>query len=125
MRVIVNSLRCKKCNDVISSRYAHDYKHCECGSIFIDGGTDYQRCGWTDSDSSVSDYIDFSLSVYDDVSEKPHRLDEVLAIVKELTEQVEALKNQSNVYKTRHYEQLMKGHLAELIKLKRMLDKSE
>lgn len=37
-KVIKNSARCKKCNDVIVSEYGHDFKNCKCGEIFIDGG---------------------------------------------------------------------------------------
>lgn len=40
---VVNKVRCKKCDDVIESRYSHDLKSCKYGAIFIDGGKDYQR----------------------------------------------------------------------------------
>ncbi|MFY3792157.1 DUF7695 domain-containing protein [Ureibacillus sp. MALMAid1270] len=44
-RVIVNKVRCKKCNDIIESKHEHDFKRCSCGSIFIDGGKYYQNMG--------------------------------------------------------------------------------
>lgn len=44
-------VRCKKCNDVIQSTYRHDFKRCKCGSIFVDGGSDYLRIGWPEGNS--------------------------------------------------------------------------
>lgn len=41
-----NIIRCKKCDDIIESKYGHDFKYCKCGSVFVDGGTDYVRTGW-------------------------------------------------------------------------------
>lgn len=69
---IVNKLRCKKCGDVIESKHSYDWQSCKCGSIFVDGGHDYQRYGWrsvenegqSNGKSSVDEFIDFSLSVY-------------------------------------------------------------
>ena len=70
-RIIVNKVRCKKCNDIIESKYRHDFKSCKCGAIFVDGGTDYQRFGWTGDDSDEKttweDYIDFSYSIYEEI----------------------------------------------------------
>lgn len=36
---------CKICDDVIESKYTHDYVRCKCGAIFLDGGKEYQRYG--------------------------------------------------------------------------------
>jgi len=36
-RVLINKVRCKKCNDIIESKHSYDFKRCECGEIFIDG----------------------------------------------------------------------------------------
>lgn len=41
-----NAARCKKCNTVIESKHRHDFVRCLCGSIFIDGGLEYNRGGW-------------------------------------------------------------------------------
>lgn len=69
-KVLVNKARCKKCNDIIESKHEHDFKRCSCGSIFIDGGTDYQKYGWglnqQEEKSELDDFIDFSYSVYED-----------------------------------------------------------
>jgi hypothetical protein len=40
-----NRARCKKCKDVIHSKYRHDFVSCKCGAIFVDGGNDYFRYG--------------------------------------------------------------------------------
>jgi len=44
-RIVRNAARCKKCDDVIESRYRHDFVYCKCGAIFVDGGHDYLRQG--------------------------------------------------------------------------------
>jgi len=33
-----NKAMCKKCNDIIESKYLWDSKTCKCGAIAIDGG---------------------------------------------------------------------------------------
>jgi hypothetical protein len=40
-----NRARCKKCNDIIESKFRHDFVSCKCGAIFVDGGHDYFRYG--------------------------------------------------------------------------------
>lgn len=72
-KILVNKVRCKKCNDIIESKHSHDFKRCQCGQIFIDGGRDYQRYGWginhSEEKPELDDYIDFSYSVYEDSTE--------------------------------------------------------
>ena len=43
--ILRNSARCKKCGDVLVSRYRHDFVKCSCKAIYIDGGHDYLRGG--------------------------------------------------------------------------------
>jgi len=40
-----NSIRCKKCMDVIRSKNRHHMQYCKCGSVFVDGGSWYSRRG--------------------------------------------------------------------------------
>ena len=40
-----NKARCKKCGDIIESKYRQDFVSCKCGAIFVDGGNDYFRRG--------------------------------------------------------------------------------
>lgn len=66
-RVLVNKVRCKKCDDIIESVHNYDFKKCKCGSIFIDGGREYQRYGLLTQEANANpeDFIDFSYSVYE------------------------------------------------------------
>lgn len=41
--IVTNKIRCKKCGDIIESKYRHDYKECKCGAVAVDGGHDYIR----------------------------------------------------------------------------------
>ena len=41
--VIVTSLKCPKCGDIIYSRARHDFRSCSCEAVAIDGGFDYTR----------------------------------------------------------------------------------
>lgn len=34
------------CGTVLESTHVHDFKHCKCGKVFIDGGNRYLRYGW-------------------------------------------------------------------------------
>ena len=65
MKIIVNKVRCKRCDSIIESKNVHDFQRCSCGAITIDGGTDYQRTSWPTGDN-VDDYIDFSYSKYNE-----------------------------------------------------------
>lgn len=61
---IINKVRCKKCDDIIESTYTHNMVWCKCGSIAVDGGSEYQRLTWTDG--KMDDLIDTSYSVYEE-----------------------------------------------------------
>lgn len=41
--IVVNQVRCKKCEDTPFSAHRHDFKYCKCGSIAVDGGQEYFR----------------------------------------------------------------------------------
>lgn len=46
MKIIKNKIRCKCCREILESEYAYDFKYCKCGSVAVDGGTEYlRRCG--------------------------------------------------------------------------------
>ena len=38
-----NAAECVLCNDLIESKYRHDFVTCKCGSISVDGGHSYLR----------------------------------------------------------------------------------
>lgn len=48
--MIVQAIQCDACQDVIYSRAHHDYHHCTCGAINVDGGFEYMRFGWKDDE---------------------------------------------------------------------------
>lgn len=57
MTIILNAIRCKRCDKVIYSRYRHDFNFCKCGAVAIDGGTAYlKRSG------DPTSYIELSTS---------------------------------------------------------------
>lgn len=42
-----NAAWCLECDTVIESKFRHDFQECKCKALFVDGGRDYQRIGWT------------------------------------------------------------------------------
>lgn len=42
-----NSIRCLKCGEEIESTHRHDFKYCRCRNVFVDGGKDYLRRGYS------------------------------------------------------------------------------
>lgn len=52
-----NIIQCKKCKDIIESVTRHDFRRCKCGSIVVDGGTDYLKVDWPGGD--VHDWVEF------------------------------------------------------------------
>ena len=42
-KILVNKIKCKKCEDVIESTSLYDFKYCKCGAVAVDGGHDYLR----------------------------------------------------------------------------------
>ena len=41
--ILVNKIRCKKCNTEIESKDVHEFKYCKCGAVAVDGGQEYLR----------------------------------------------------------------------------------
>jgi hypothetical protein len=41
--IVVNQIRCKKCEDTPFSASRHDFKYCKCGAVAVDGGQEYLR----------------------------------------------------------------------------------
>ena len=42
-KILVNKIQCKKCKDIIESKYVYDFKWCVCRNIAVDGGLEYLR----------------------------------------------------------------------------------
>ena len=55
--IVKNAIKCKKCGDIIESKYTHDFITCSCGLCSVDGGLDYlRRCGNPDDYEDLSEY---------------------------------------------------------------------
>ncbi len=65
-RIKRNAIQCNTCGDILESTHRHDFKRCSCGRVFVDGGKDYLRRGYTDS---MDDYTE--LSEYEDEKQPP------------------------------------------------------
>ena len=50
-------LRCLICNDEIQSMSVHDFKWCQCGNVFIDGGGCYTRYGGVGLEDNSFEFI--------------------------------------------------------------------
>ena len=62
-KIILNSIGCLKCGDVIFSENVHDFVMCKCGACGVNGGHDYlKRIG------DPEDWVE--LSVTDDSHER-------------------------------------------------------
>jgi hypothetical protein len=64
-KIISNKVRCKECDDIIESIHRHDFKECKCGLIYIDGGRNYLRRGWTNVEKTPEECFE-ELSEYED-----------------------------------------------------------
>lgn len=68
-KIIKNAIRCKNCGDVIESETRHDFKYCSCKRVFVDGGHNYLRRGFTDSQEDYEE-----LSIIESDEKKPTKL---------------------------------------------------
>jgi hypothetical protein len=59
--LLANAAKCLKCGDEIFSAFTHDFKECECGDLFVDGGMSYVRHGFKNRDN----YMDLSITIDD------------------------------------------------------------
>lgn len=54
-------IKCTKCGELIQSTFRHDFVRCSCGATFVDGGSDYLRCGGSAEFNDNKDIV-----IYDD-----------------------------------------------------------
>ena len=52
-KIISNKVLCKKCGDIIESKFRHDFKTCKCYNVSVDGGYDYLKRGFEEEDSYI------------------------------------------------------------------------
>ena len=56
-KILKNCIRCNFCKEILISQSRHDYKECSCGTVAVDGGTDYLRRAYK---NSLEDYEEMS-----------------------------------------------------------------
>lgn len=61
-----NSIKCKKCNEIIRSKNLHDFRWCSCKSVAIDGGSWYAKVS-----GHFNDY-EFLTEWYNDMEISPN-----------------------------------------------------
>lgn len=67
LQIVANRVQCLVCNDIIESRYRHDFVTCSCGDTSVDGGKDYQRIlgsNWKDMSVYTSDPFEVQREVF-------------------------------------------------------------
>ena len=66
--ILHNRARCLKCNDIVESTHRYDFRRCECGNMFVDGGKAYLRRGAKDLKDieDLSVFGDPIMDAYDD-----------------------------------------------------------
>ena len=52
-QIVLNMAKCPKCHVIMLSLTIHDFRRCECGACFVDGGTEYLRRGGNPIEFSV------------------------------------------------------------------------
>ena len=58
-----NRIKCKKCGDIVESKYTHDYVFCSCGVCAADGGLDYlKRSGDLKDWEDLSEYNEVEIT---------------------------------------------------------------
>ena len=59
--ILSNQIHCVHCGDEPYSAHRHDFRHCECGAVAVDGGMDYlRRIG------NPEDMVEMSIQITED-----------------------------------------------------------
>ena len=59
-RILRNRIKCNTCGDIIESTYTHDFVSCSCGRVSVDGGKDYLRRCFKESQEDYTDLSEFN-----------------------------------------------------------------
>jgi len=62
--VMQEGIRCKKCGDVIHSRYVHDFRACKCEAVYVDGGRDYTKINGSEWEGVYINLIEHTYTVW-------------------------------------------------------------
>lgn len=63
-KLLVNQAKCLICNDIIQSKYTHDYVTCSCGNLSVDGGISYAKRGIANGTESYEDLCLYSTDLH-------------------------------------------------------------
>ena len=58
-KIKINKIRCKRCGDIIESKTAHDFKFCKCGAVAVDGGKEYLRRCFINTEDDYEELSEF------------------------------------------------------------------
>ena len=61
-KILVNKAQCNNCEDIIESKFRHDFVTCSCGMISIDGGLDYLKRSFNLGSSGYTDMSEYEES---------------------------------------------------------------
>lgn len=62
LKIIRNAVKCNNCGDVIESTHRHDFKWCTCGMVAVDGGHDYLKRCFRESDENYKGFTELSIT---------------------------------------------------------------
>ena len=73
----LHAYKCPTCRTLVFSRARHDYRHCPCGDIAVDGGLDYCRIAFKKEPPKPYEIeLDVTEKVlFDDWNQLPHTKD--------------------------------------------------
>mgnify|MGYP001463189993 FL=1 len=80
MKTTVDAYLCPRCDTLVFSRARHDYRHCPCGDIAVDGGLDYSKVTYKhDFPKNVRHIVEASeQELYDDWNRRDDKLGLIL-----------------------------------------------
>lgn len=58
-KIVKNCIRCNHCGDTIVSKNHDAFIWCSCGTVAVDGGKDYLRRVFKDSDDDFTELSEF------------------------------------------------------------------
>ena len=59
-----DAVACLKCDEIIYSKYPHDFHSCSCSSVYVDGGRDYLKISGNKSDFEIVKLDLFNMKEY-------------------------------------------------------------
>lgn len=73
--ILSNQIKCEACGDEPYSTHVHDFRHCKCGAVAVDGGMSYIRrvgrleCATDLSIDMPDDHVEMCLMAIEDAED--------------------------------------------------------